>query len=277
MIIKEISNKEKLKICLVTVCKFYRECDILTYIDHYLNYLNFNHIYLFTYNTKFNIKKYESDNVTVINANEFNFTRSPQQYIYNNFIQSPEFLKYDYTAFFDDDELLWVSEKFNHNIIDFLSETKSDYYIIPWREIGNNEIIEDRNEPYKNIFFYVYSEIEPVLSKIIIKNNTKNIINMDVHYCICNDNINIFKEKNISIKDGENNLSNRILTLTVTDNYANSNIILYHYYRRSKQEWDEKLKSEFICMSDKRLGENTYLKDLPFTTYNKYLNPFNVI
>jgi len=264
---------------LCIICKFYKEVDIPMYINHYINYLGFNHIYMYVYNSKFDIKKYENMNVTVIDANKLNIKNPVQQNIYNDFIKSDLFQKYDFTAFFDDDELLWVSDKYNHNVNKFLSYNNNMYYLIPWRFIGGNVPLHDRNNSYKDTYFYVDKSISwPLLNKVILRKDAVFDFSFhEVHSVIFKSKITPWVNKNSRLDTHYTNNCNIICTHLFEYDYNYCDIMLYHYAFRTQLEYIEKLNSKMVCTFDDQIVKNTYFADLEYkTNYDLYINPFNV-
>lgn len=285
MLIKNTFNRIKSAVVLIT--RSYLECDVISWVDHYLNWCGFDHIYIYDNETKCcNISELFKNNnkVTVTFVPDSERVKYLQSNIYMGFLTSSNAKQYDYIAFFDDDEYLWFNKNKWQNINSFLLELKCKNILnfsIPDRHISylSNSRPADRIKPMKDECFYSYSNIN---CNVAIKTITSSKI---TPFCSCthffvsnydNENYlyNEFSEQPIHIEKNLPDYSKYCSNYIIPD-ISKLNLILYHYYHLSYKEIDRKLNSFSISSNIIRKNTNNYRNYNKFDFYTEYINPWN--
>jgi len=266
------------KSAAVLITKSYLKCDIISWVDHYLNWCGFDHIYIFDNETKCcNISELFKNNnrvtVSYITYNDL-IKRGGQCGIYSTVLKNnPD----TYIAFIDDDEYLWFDKTKWQTINSFITnliKNNITCYFIPWlfMSYNSNDIKYNRTEPMKDCCKYTGYDInkhfEFIIGKSIVKYNNMRFGNP--HFP---DNTQIYYSLN------------PIKTLITDDiwkigNIKKPDLFLVHYYHRSLVEWEEKLNRKRIDCINKTykecyIEENSNNMIYPKNVYKYYYDLFN--
>lgn len=204
------------------------------YIEEWIQYylkLGFDYIIIYTDNWSFS---YDHKQVTIIPQNLDVTNR--QVYAYNQFLKDYEG-KYEWVAFFDIDEFLVLNQ--HNNIKAFLREYNGFYAVgINWAIYGNNFLDKfDKDNP-------------SVLKRFTRRSKKDFFINHHVK-CIrhntCPKTQDVHAPKSIWVttqKENRKGSTNKLVNYSVAQ--------LNHYFTKSKEEWDNKIKRGRATVDFKR-------------------------
>lgn len=281
---KHIIKSEKIISEVVLITKCYLKNDIISWVDHYLNWCGFNHIKIFDNESKCgSLAEIFKDNnkVTVITVKDNEKYDFFQQSQYNKIIKENK--EYTYQFFCDDDEYLWFDKTKYNTINDYLSilNNKNIFaFAIPMVNISynSNDVPQKRTNPMINECLYV--------NKNYNTNNNSLLYKSFIH-------INLVKIKPYAFFTVPHLVINHN-TLLPNNTYVNPiefkdyfiqtnpselDIKLFHYYHRSYNEWSEKMKRTRIDTENNKTYESAPTNgttEYPKDYYTYYLNPFNL-
>lgn len=264
------------------VNKSYIPDDLFTWVDHYLNYCGFDHIFIYDNCTQcMNVTEAFKNNsrVTITSITDDYIKEHPQVVIFQDCMEANR-ANYDYIFFCDNDELLWYNQEKYSNINEFLQYLKDSnilHYSIPWRCISYNP----RNRPYnrtrnfKDECLYILKNEE---QSCMVKSFISPLIDstfLNPHLLRQNENTNF---------EYYTQFGTDVDPLTAKSNFDFNacDLILYHYYMKSWEEWNIKLNSYRIDLGKSQTYKETYdsaYMDICNNAFNDYvikLNPFNV-
>lgn len=191
----------KIAVCLI-VKEENRYLD--EFIDHYLNIIKIDHIFIYDHNNidGEHIKDY-GNNVTVVN---FRGYKKPCQYIAYKDCYEKYNTDYDYIMFIDADEFLYIPETGNdiHKFLELDKFKDIDCILINWQTIGDAGKIYYEDKPLKERFKNgeIYNISLNALAKPIVKKELKNIYWEQAHYPVSNEGM-IYSYTDGIILDGE--------------------------------------------------------------------------
>lgn len=241
---------------VVLLTKSYKECDIDEFVKHYLFNCGFDHITIYDNETVCcNIFEKFKDNkqVTVIP------TPSPINHL-KILTNHHKLSCFNWQFYVDDDEFLWIDKTKISNINEFLQFLDYKHILqfgVYWQYISyeSGKQQNDRNQCFTKECFYIPSR--PVFThlKSFVNKNAQNGYwpNPHMYYSIPVHTFGGITHSPNCIKD-----------------VSNDPLKLYHYFYRTKNEWNEKLK---------RIRPDTgkTFKDQPTSNgneliYNKYIS-----
>lgn len=231
--------------------------DIREWIEYYQK-LGFDHISIYdnsTINLKNIVKKYNNVSYTKVRGFPAQCTIELKHYKQS---------KYKWVFFADDDEFIWIDPKYE-NINTYLSlkekELNADIIAVYWVKISSNPCMEhrpnNRNTTQIKSFKYVQSNNieQDSWAKCFYKTGC-SIDKMECHYSL--------PFKNIK------NTNNQLLILPDIRkrnyNYRNDDILIYHYFHRSWDEFNKKINSSIATTNI------LYKKKFSFYNINTYYN-----
>lgn len=277
LILKQL---HQLKSCVIVLTKTYKSFDIISFVDHYLNYAGFNHIIILDNETTVcNIAETFKNNskITVIKISNAELQKTTHaELLHKIMLENKD--KFDYFFPIDDDEYLWFNKNKYPTIKYFLKTINKyniEYFHVPWRLISycNKDRPVERTKPFKDECFYGldFSNYH-VCGKIFIKSSA--IKQNDVF------SLHIYWDKQIY----HNLISYDINKFDYDlNNYNDKDLILYHYFHRTVNEWEEKLNrlDPIHGMKKTMRQEKQETKCVTLTTdfwinYKIYINPFNI-
>ena len=265
---------------VILITKLYKECDIDSWVDHYLNWCGFDHIIIVdNESTCCNIEEKFKDNekVDVVLLYDKSKFLNVQQYYYTRYVNTNN--KYTYQFFCDDDEYLWFDKTKYKIINDYLKKlNENDIYQfgVPRTNISykSSKTPKTRQKPMIDDCKYVsdkynqetFVDVKPFIHRFL-KNTIDHIKFVYPHFI---NNYLVTLPNNTTFEPNVTGPKAKI-------NISNCDIRLFHYYHRSLDEWEEKLNRTRIDSI-----ENLKYKDQPTdksinypeNEYTKLLNPF---
>lgn len=207
---------------IVLLVKAHNKQDVRDWILHY-NTFEFDRIVIFDNDSNVNIKK------SIVNIDHGNIQYnsiigwSNQSKLYTNYIKQTDAR---WTVFIDDDEFLYYKEPIKIN--EFLSRYENFAGLtVNWQMISSLECCINR--PTKSVIDYcLYT------SNTGVNTHVKTFVNPTLvdYYLISH--LPKFTENNFAV-DYDRNLS----PIPACGNW-NNNILLYHYWVKSKRDWNKK-------------------------------------
>lgn len=278
LIIEKLLNDDSINIksnvCLIT--KGYLKIDIISWVNHYLNYCKFDHVTIIDNDTKCcNIKELFKNNkkVTVYYLSDKDSIAYDQRTLYTKLVNENE--DYDYQFFCDDDEYLWFNKTKWPDINTFLAsiaEKNITAFAVPMilisyedgkhPEVRTKSMIEDCLYVKQGYYNNIYAVCKSFIHKSLKDNET---VWINPHYI-----------NNVTFFEGGHNVD-----YSYSENYGQQfnpskcDIKLFHYYYRSLSEWNEKLSRRRIDTKTLYKDEPTMDIDYAQNGYTVYLNPFN--
>lgn len=156
------------------------------FINWYINILKFDHIILIDNYTNNRFNKFSKfKNVTYKHKPEILL----QSEIYNEYVNNSQA---KWVLPIDDDEFLYISEKFGHNINTFLKYMEENHfaykYSFEWHMMFSKTIFKNiPDDLYINKYIYTSFGINTKIDQIHL---IKTIVNTDIRHLYCNDNAN---------------------------------------------------------------------------------------
>lgn len=287
MIIKNKFNVTKLEETtseVVLITKSYLKVDIISWVDHYLNWCGFDHVTIID-NESLCGSLYDlfenNDKVTVIDIYDKDKSNFFQQTLYNKFIRENE--KYTYQFFCDDDEYLWFDKtKYNtiNNYLSNLNNRNIYAFAIPMINISykSGDVPDKRTKAMINDCFYVNENYNTTYEKYTYKSFIHlNLAKLHPQVCF---GIPHFIANYFTLL-----ADNRFVNPQVFDDYfiatnpSELDIKLFHYHHRSYKEWEDKMNRNRIDMpvnTTYKLSPTQGIIEYPKNYYTYYLNPFNL-
>lgn len=271
----------KTAVCLIT--KAYLLVDVEFWIDHYLNYCGFDHVFLYdneSYCGSLKELLKPDDRVTIDSfTDEYKLSKLHiQQDIYEDLYMKIR-KEYDWLLCVDDDEYLWINKEKYKDIKAFLEDMYSQgkkQIAFPWQLMSYEDycVPLDRTKPAPLECFYTYYTFfrhkkQMVGIKSIFNCKELNIRSCNNH-CWANANHNFYWEFD--------KIENMYCTYAEIDVFA-CNAKLMHYRRRSFKEWNLRINRNGVAWPQEvykdRLKEFEQTDEMPkgFTVYD---DPFNL-
>lgn len=268
-------------ICVIN--KSYIADDILMWVDHYLNYCGFDHIFIYDNCTACtDVCSLFSGNskVTVTRVTDDEIKSKAQVGIFSECLAKARAEQFDYILFADNDELLWMNKTKYSNINEFLEEIQAKnilHYSIPWRFIS----YDSQARPYDRIRNF-RDECQYILNDEERSCTVKSFISPLIESTFLNPHL-LVKDENTNF-EYYTQFGTDLTPWTAKADFEfdKCDLILYHYYMKSWEEWDIKLNSYRIDLSKAQTYKETYDKNYTdecnrmFGNYTVYLNPFNI-
>ena len=245
---------------VVLLTKSYNLQDFKDWLKWHLDIVHFDHIVVFDNESNVDIKSIcDSDNRI-----EYHFVEGwPNQYrIYNNYINNES--ESLWVLPIDDDEFLYVSEKFNNDInivLKYLEKIDSDLckISIGWKNLFPKTYVENRLNKHLILNSTVFSDRasdiwqsgnRPVKTfvKTVKTFEWTDRIGHSTHDPLVNGKYK--PAKTIDNKDVENGHQ-------FTPTSINADMILFHFQFKCNKEW------EFKCKNRKSPGSKIFFKDYP--------------
>lgn len=212
---------------IVLLTKSYKECDIKEFVNHHLNWCGFDHITIY-------------DNDTICcditelfkNNDKVNVIKVPGKVNHLELVNTHhKNSKYDWQFYIDDDEYLWFDKNKIENINSFLQYLDSKQikeFGVYWQFISykTGEQAEDRNQCFTKECFYVPDKPFFTHLKVFVNKLAQNGSFLNPH---------IYYPYPVQTLTGITKSPN------CTRDVSNDFIKLYHYFYRTKKEWEEKL------------------------------------
>lgn len=277
--------------------------NLFGFIQWYIDILKFEHIVLI-------------DNYPTNRASDFedfskvSYEHKPgilsQSKIYTEYVNKS---KAKWVLPIDDDEFLYISEKFNHNINTFLKSMMNDHfsykYSFEWHMMFSNTLYQNMpDDLYLNKYIYTTFGLNTKIDNI---NLIKTIVNTDIKHLYCNDNATpclidaeSTKAEKLIIKDKEpdgynvtgtvhnplskdsNNIIHESYNYTANKKIKglyyvgplniNSDIFIAHYKYRSATEYQNKITNyKFPDILSKYVNSNYRISTI-YDAYNSIKN-----
>ena len=279
---KKLERITKVTSEVVLITKSYLKCDIISWVDHYLNWCGFDHVKIVDNDTTCcNIAELFKNNekvevIFLADKDKYDFL---QTRLYKEFVEKNEI--YTYQFFCDDDEYLWFNKNKYSTINDYLTKLNKRLvyaFAIPMVNISykSTEVPDKRKRPMKEECFYVndlyYTDNNCLMYKSFIHRYLKGfgpIVFNTPHF------VSTFKT---TLPDNRRVSPAIFQDYFIQTNPSTMDIKLFHYFHRSLSEWEEKLKRNRIDVEQNKTyktaptdGQIKY----PDSGYTQYLNPFN--
>jgi len=215
---------------MATMIKSNRPDDLKEWADYYIA-IGFEKITICDNGSTFSVKDLFADykNIEVrIIKNDINFTKYAMK-LYTA-ISNEKIGQTEWIGFFDNDEYLYLkNNKDVHDILDENLPAQSFY----WKFLSSNIVLENRSLATIDTFNYS-SMSTPCNNQAHVKsmvnlNKNNNIIWNSVHFPTINNN-----RINYNINKEKINLESKLIDSSF---YDNQNVILYHYFFKSYEDW----------------------------------------
>lgn len=255
----------KTAVCLIT--KAFLLEDIEFWINHYLNYCGFDHIFLYDNESHCGSLKQllkPTEQVTIEEfTDEYKLTKLHlQQDIYEDVYMKIR-KEYDWLMCVDDDEYLWLNKDKYKNVKEFLTDMYSQgkkQICIPWQmmsyEDTNIPLKRTRPAPLECMYTY-YTFFRHKTQQIHIK----SIVNCkELHIRSCNNHCWANAEGNAYLDYQDIPIGNVYIFGADVD-LSKCNAKIMHYRRRSYEEWEFRINNHNI--------------DMPQEEYRLHLNQFD--
>lgn len=266
----------KSAVCLIT--KAYLPIDIITFVNHYITYCGFNDIIIYDNESSCcNIAElFKNNNNVIVNylSDEEKMQYNQCQIVIYNQCLAKYKNDYDFIAFFDDDEFLWINKSKYNSINEYLENLYNRnilQFCIPWRYISykDNEKPQFRKDSMINDMHYINNKNTDFTCVKSIVSTKLNIYECALHLFKNYDNC-YYNECNSELK----------WNVYIDVNYDKCNFILYHYFHRSYDEWSRKLKLPGLDETSKTRYDAIIARnglsmlDHKNFNYNTYINLF---
>lgn len=190
-----------------------------------------------------------------ISVFKMKYTHGIQEQAYNDcYLNQAD--DYDWIAFFDIDEFLFIEN--NMKINDFLSQSKFnnvDSIQLNWKIYGDNGHIKYENKPVIERFTEP-SIYQTSYVKTIIKTKNPNFISLRCHYA--------------DIKDGRYVYPNGNPTNPSLSQKSNLECAyLKHFYTKSIEEWIERKYKQTMATGDEKQRNETNFRIIEFFFFNE--------
>lgn len=204
-------KKYNSEIILVTNCISLK--NVLLFLFWHLYIIKFEHIVIFDNSDNGILEPY-----IALFDNKITYIKKPgrisQSECYNEYLSISEA---KWVLPIDDDEFLYISDKYNNNINSYLADITQKYdavkYAVNWRIFyTKDDIASDINDFYINLFqdmFFRKNSLSVTPLNLISCNHIKTIVNTDYPHLYLNDNA--LNKKNIQI-DAISSPANTIVT-----------------------------------------------------------------
>jgi hypothetical protein len=236
------------------------------YIEWYLDILGFSHVVVFDNESSIDVPKIVSK-YPKIKVEYFSIFGWPNQYkLYTEYLKNT---KAQWSIALDDDEFLYISDKYNNNIESYITNLDQKYkcnkYYIPWVNLFSANYLLDHRDLYFNTHTYYSYEALHCIANYWVQGNCfgKCLINNQYNY-----EYNNFLKHIPKCLNGNNKT---VLTTTgqyiqnylirPDSNTVNSDCYIAHYQFKNKKDWIKK------C--------NWVLADFPISLGRKYENVYD--
>lgn len=237
--------------------------DVVEWLNYYLK-LGFNHITIYDNESSVDISKLCKEYKTIDYYKIYGWP--DQQGLYFNHYKHS---KYDWVYFADLDEFLWIKPKFK-NINEFIeyesNRLNTDFFGIYWIKLSSNPILMSRPDTPKTTQILSFNWKEKIEKNTWLKsfyrtNRPITAIYTHMPYPLLN------------YKDINNKLYTETISQKFNYKFKNEDAIIFHYYHRSWEEFDYKMK-KLGCVARKTTNVEEF-NECQFTDPQQYINMIN--